>query len=183
MFRLGKLYDDAGRKQPATRWYQAAAEQGQTIAMINLALLIKRDDREAAMAWTLRAAEEGTDRTAQYNYGVFLEEDGRLAEAEQHYRAAADMPYPAARNRLACLLWDAGRNDEAEMWFRRALEEWADSSDYPGDEDYEANTAIMFNLAGLLEEAGRPDEALDLYSQAAGRGDAEAAEEVARLSS
>ncbi|MFC5179983.1 tetratricopeptide repeat protein [Actinomadura harenae] len=90
MSRLGCLLADAGQKEPARRWYQAAAERGHTIAMINLAILLEDDDRDAAMAWTLRAAEEGTGLTAQHNYGIFLEEDGRLDEALDLYRQAAE---------------------------------------------------------------------------------------------
>jgi TPR repeat protein len=51
----------------------------------------------------------------------------------------------------------------------------------PDDEDYPACTAIMFNLALLLQETGRREEALHWYERAAERGDEEAAEEAARL--
>jgi TPR repeat protein len=181
MFRLGRLHDDAGRRLSAIRWHRAAAERGHARAMIDLALLIQRDDRRAAMEWTARAVHEGDDLTAHLNYGVFLEEAGRTDEAERYYRIAAEAPFPAARNRLACLLRKSGRAREAEAWFRRVLDERADSCDDPGDDDHAANTAVMYNLAGLLEETGRRAEALDLYRQAAERGDAGAGGEVARL--
>ncbi|GAA2605571.1 hypothetical protein GCM10010411_44680 [Actinomadura fulvescens] len=183
MFRLGRLHYDAGRKEPALRWFQSAAERGHVGAMIDLAALIESDDRDVAMAWTLKAVKEGHDLTAEYNYGVFLEEDGRLEEAERYYRSAAEVNFPATRNRLGCLLWNTDRGDQAERWFRRALDDLADSCDGPGDDDYEANTAIMCNLAGLLAETGRSDEALALYRQAAERGDLGAAEQASRFTS
>jgi TPR repeat protein len=102
-------------------------------------------------------------------------------EAEHYYRKAAEVAYPAARNRLACLLKETGRLAEAETWYRQALDERAESCDIPGDDDYEANTAVMYNLATLLEETGRPREALSLYRHAAKRGDADAAREASRL--
>ncbi|GAB3989178.1 hypothetical protein GCM10029978_113590 [Actinoallomurus acanthiterrae] len=114
-------------------------------------------------------------------YLLFLEEDGLLEEAEQCYRIAAEVNYPAARNRLACLLKETGRREEAETWHRRALDKRAESCDVIGDDDYAANTNIMYNLAVLLEETDRPQEALDLYHQAAARGDAEATQDIARL--
>jgi TPR repeat protein len=181
-FLLGRLYQGADRKDPAIRWYRLAAERGDSGAMIDLALLIEDDDREAAVRWTRLAVEVGPDVTANLNLGIFLEEDGLLEEAEQHYRIAARACFPAARHRLGSLLRETGRREEAEVWYRHALDERANSCDDPGDEDYEANTAIMCNFADLLEETGRQGEALSLYRLAAERGDPEAAEEAVRMS-
>ncbi|GAA0360114.1 tetratricopeptide repeat protein [Actinoallomurus spadix] len=175
------MYDEARHKSEAIRWYQAAADQGATDAMINLAFLLEDDDREAALRWTRQAVALSPDLTARYNLGAFLEEDGLLEEAEQRYRMAAQVNFPAARNRLACLLKGTGRLEEAEAWYRRALDERTESCDTAGDDDYTANTTIMYNLAGLLEETGRPQEALGLYRHAAERGDADAGQDVARL--
>ncbi|GAA4505893.1 hypothetical protein GCM10023191_062260 [Actinoallomurus oryzae] len=158
-----------------------AAERGNIAAMINLAIVIEDDDREAALRWTRRAVALGGGLTAHYNLGIFLEEDGLLEEAERCYRTAARVAYPEARNRLATLLRETGRPVEAEEWYRRALDERDLSCDVPGDDEYGANTAIMYNLAILLEETGRPYEALSLFRHAARRGDTEAAREAVRL--
>ncbi|MDN3357708.1 tetratricopeptide repeat protein [Actinomadura sp. DC4] len=179
--RLGRLYDAAGRTEEAIRWYRSAADRGDTGAMINLAVDIEDDDREAALAWIRRAVALGAGRTARYDLGIFCEEDGLLDEAEDCYRRAADVDYPAARNRLACLLMETGRLEEAEAWFRRALDERDESCDVPDDDDYDAGTGLMYNLATLLEETARPREALSFYRQAARRGDTEAAREAARI--
>lgn len=78
--------------------------------------------------------------------------------------------YPATRNRLALLLEKVGRQDEAETWYRLALEEMTKNEDpAQRDDDYEANTGIMLNLADLLERTGRGEEARDLRDRAANR--------------
>lgn len=65
--RLGRLHDVAGRKEQAIRWYRAAAEHGNTVAMINLAIVIEDDDREAAEALSLfrHAARRGDTDAAR----------------------------------------------------------------------------------------------------------------------
>ncbi|HEU5024209.1 MAG TPA: hypothetical protein VFV01_04755 [Spirillospora sp.] len=68
------------------------------------------------------------------------------------------------------MLERTGRGGEAEAWYRTALEEMAAHEDPDDrDEDYEANSQVMLNLADLLERTARPDEARDLRRRAAER--------------
>ena len=170
-YRLGRCCQELGRLEEAVRWLRVAAEHGDTLAMNDLALCLEDGNRAEAVVWMRRAAETGSQATAAYNLGIFLEEDGNLQEAERWYREGADCLYfPAARNRLALLLELTGRDDEAETWYRTALEEMAAHEDPDEqDDDYQANTQILLDLAGLLERTGRPGEARDLRRQAAGR--------------
>ncbi|MGI5321144.1 tetratricopeptide repeat protein [Actinomadura nitritigenes] len=170
-YRLGRCYQELGRLKEAVRWLRVAAERGDPLAMNDLALCLEDGDRAEAVVWMRRAAETGSQATAGYNLGIFLEEDGNLQEAEYWYRQAVNCLYfPAARNRLALLLELTDRDDEAETWYRTALEEMAAREDPDDrDDDHEANTQIMLNLADLLERTGRPGEARDLRRHAADR--------------
>lgn len=176
---LGRLCDEAGRREEAIGWYRIAADQGWDTARVNLALLIEDSDRDEAIRLTRAAAEAGSPE-AMNNLGIFLEEDGLLEEAESCFRKAAKGIYPRARHRLALLLEKTGRKDEAETWYRLTLEDHGGYLDDAEDYDYPIFTAVMFDLAALMDAAGRPDEALFWYRRAAERGDAAAAEKVAR---
>ncbi|MFI6515715.1 tetratricopeptide repeat protein [Spirillospora sp. NPDC050679] len=170
-FQLGHCYEELGRDEQAVHWLRVAAERGDTLAMNDLSLHLEDTDRAEAIAWMRRAAEEGEQATASYNLGILLEEDGELEEAERWYRHATKCAYyPATRNRLARLLERTGRQNEAETWYRTALTEMAKYED-PEEEDdnHEANTDILCNLADLLERTGRAEEAHALRRRAADR--------------
>jgi TPR repeat protein len=177
---LGRLCDDAGRREEAIGWYRIAADQGWDTARVNLALLIEDSDRDEAVRLTRAAAETGAPE-ALTNLGIFLAEDGLQAEAESCFREAATGIYPRARLRLALLLADSNREEEAEAWYRRTLDDHGGYLDDSEDAYYPIFTEVMFALAALLEQSGRPDEALLWYRRAGERGDEKAAAEAARL--
>ncbi|MFD0903514.1 hypothetical protein [Actinomadura sediminis] len=68
------------------------------------------------------------------------------------------------------ILYLDGQFSEAEPLLRRAAKAGHVKEDpAERDDDYEANTAIMLKLAGILERTGRDAEAGDLRRRAAAR--------------
>jgi hypothetical protein len=112
----------------AVALFEPLAEQGSTIAQVNLAHLLYDGDGVSANAvqaakWFRLAAEQG-DENAQYNLGVMYENgkgvERDLAEAVKWWRKAARQGYADAQYNLGAMYYN-GRGVEkdyvrAYMW-------------------------------------------------------------------
>jgi TPR repeat protein len=138
-------------------WYRQAANNGDPVAMADLADLLKnRGENEEAELWYQNLAEEG-NVTAMANLGKLLESRGRGEHAENWYRRAIDEGDTHAMVALAELLEARGDAVEAEELYRNAAKNGDDNA-LPG-------------LGRLLEDRGEHDEAKVWYERAAKLGD------------
>ncbi|TAJ94313.1 MAG: sulfotransferase family protein [Gammaproteobacteria bacterium] len=91
---------------------------------------------------------------AWFNLALLCKKQRRFADARVAYEQALKLGIDQAEvvySNLGVLYSDMRQASQAEAMYRRALEE---NSEY---------IPAVFNLAGLFEEAGRRDEAMDLY--------------------
>ncbi|UGT55934.1 tetratricopeptide repeat protein [Nocardia asteroides] len=98
---------DQGDPDTALYWFQMAANNGDAVAMNNLAQLLQ--DRVSQQSWLQR-------RRHRYRNA------GDLVEAGLWFRKAAVAGNPDAMANLAAILRKDGQYDEAELWRRRATE-------------------------------------------------------------
>jgi hypothetical protein len=118
----------------AQRWLAAAAEQGNTAAMVLLGGVILQNPvsadlyPEAVELFRRAAAQDNVD--AQYNLGVCWRRGWGVAAddttAEQHYRAAAERNHVSAQLALADLIAARAATEadwtEAARWYRMAAD-------------------------------------------------------------
>lgn len=114
MFLIGQG-DEAGHGQ-----LLRAAEEGDTLAMYNLAYLAaERGDPTENERWSRASAEAGHPGGA-FSLGLLAYERGDLEAAETWYRKAAGAQYADAMFNLGNLLRERGDRDGAEHWYGRA---------------------------------------------------------------
>jgi TPR repeat protein len=124
----------------AQRWLAAAADQGNTAAMVLLGGVIlqnpvSEDLYPEAVELFRRASAQG-NVDAEYNLGVCWRRGwGVVADdttAEQHYRAAAERNHVSAQLALADLLAARAANEvewtEATRWYRMAADSGNDAA-------------------------------------------------------
>jgi TPR repeat protein len=153
-------------RQNLTDRYTAAAREGHVPAMLKLAELLDEHDRDAALEWYERAANEG-DPHAMLMAGMHHAADGAIDTACVLFRRGADAGNLVAMNNLGVLLYERAPA-EAREWLTRA----ADGG----------NVQAMSSLAVILEGT-EVDEALRWYARAAERGSHEARQRLAALQS
>ncbi|MFB9688329.1 tetratricopeptide repeat protein [Amycolatopsis plumensis] len=128
-------------------------------------------ERESAYKWYEKAAELGNPDGFTY-IGIAHENLHDTSGAEDFYRRAADAGDAHGMNHLALLLRKKGKVNESEHWYRTAVITKSDG-EYPLD--------ASINLAQLLAETDRLDEAEAIYRQAAESGKDEALSELGYL--
>ncbi len=151
---------DEQRMAEARRWLGAAAEQGNTAAMVMVGGLILQDPAEAArfpeaVDLFRRAATQG-NADAEYNLGVCLRRGLGVAvddkAAEHFYRSAAQRNHVSAQLALGDLIAQTATSDvqwlEAARWYRMA----ADSGNAPAKE----RLVQMQNRQGPMLSANSP---------------------------
>ncbi|GKQ40532.1 hypothetical protein [Streptomyces sp. A012304] len=153
MYTLSRVHHDrAVRATPhgrahdltAASWCRRAAEAGSVSAIRGMSSWADPGEREF---WYREAIRTG-DPYAPSSLAGLLAEEGRTAEAEHLYREDTDVPGligDFARQELAYLLMRQGRLEEAAGYWTRNAQ--AGSSE------------AARQLAGVLEELGRPEEA------------------------
>ncbi|MFF2777542.1 tetratricopeptide repeat protein [Streptomyces sp. NPDC058052] len=147
--------------------YRAAAQDGDTAAMVRLGTVLeKQGRRDEAERWYRRAAGEGV-APALGALGALLYETGRADEAERCLADAAAAGDVHAACNLGVLLLNDRRPREAEPWLLRAHE--------AGMEPRPAHL-----LALVLERQGRDEEAGRWFRTAADLGHAESSGQVGR---
>jgi TPR repeat protein len=137
--------------------YRRAAENGDTIAMDNLAVLLKERRGDAAQAerWWQRAAEAGY-HAAMTNLARELRERGDTREAERWLRRATQLGDIDAAHDLGVLVEGLGFAGPAEQQYRHAA--------------IHGHTPAMFRLGLLLQRRGDRAEAAGWYQRAGDAG-------------
>ena len=167
----------------AVKWYMKAAEQGQSIAQVNLAYCYEKgrgvaQNYEKAFEWYYKAAEQGDDE-AQTAVGIFLQHGKGIkrnyVEAFEWFTKAAEQGNNRAHLHLGAFYYDGlvvKRNYKiAVKFFKIAAEQ--------------GSVYAQFNL-GLCYERGHGvtknyKKALEWYRKAAEQGDNDAEEATKRI--
>jgi tetratricopeptide (TPR) repeat protein len=185
---LGCDLADAGR-QPDAEWcFRRAAELGDTLASFNLGNSLAAQHRleEAVAAYEVALA--GGEGDAWRNLGRVLEELGDLAGAMRAYRGAATAGDLEGGLQLAFLLREQGEREQAlavaqefadagdaEAAAVVACWRWCSMRDPALEPDLRAGAghfpAARTDLAHLLLETGRPDEARSVLEHGAKLGE------------
>jgi TPR repeat protein len=170
---LGMFFDQA------RRWYQQAADAGDTEGMVHLGDLLAYEldppELDEARRWFQQAADAG-DADGMNNLGNILEEKldpPELDEARRWYQQAADAGHTGGMNNLGDLL--ANKLEPPELELAR---HWLELAAGAGEID------AMVNLGVLLEQKLDPpelDEARHWYQQAADAGDTDAKAALRRM--
>ncbi len=158
---LGTITLLAGDPAPAASHFQRALEfdpehRQSLLGLANAYHELGRID-EAMVGYRRLLEVAGQDSKATMAMARIHVERGELAEAEDVLAAAAEgrEPPPVVTNKLGEVMALMGRSGEAEAKFRQALA--------LNPELGEAH----YNLAVLLDEAGKPFEAVETYLRAA----------------
>ena len=186
---LGCDLADEGRQVDAEWCFRRAAGLGDSIASFNLgnALAAQQRFTEAVEAYETAIAAGEAD--AWRNLGKVLEDLGDLAGAMRAYRGAADAGDLEGGLQLAFLLREQGERDAAmdvameiaalgdqEAAAVVACWRWCTTLDPALEPDLRAGAdhfpAARADLAHLLRETGRPDEARFVLERGAKLGEA-----------
>ena len=127
MTNSGLLAYQFGDLKEAKKWWQLAAEAGNSEAMFSLGVLAKESgDLKEAKKWHQLAAEAGNTE-AMTNLGVLADESGDLKEAKKWYQLAAEAGDSVAMYFLGHLAKESGDLKEAKKWFQ------LEGEDFTGD--------------------------------------------------
>lgn len=136
-FSLGYMFDREdtikNNKLAAVKWYEAAANDGNTRAQVNLGRIFEQgapgveQNWDAAIRWYQMAADAG-DADAQQHLGYLYENGLGLAKnpltAAEFYQAAAEQGRVTAQNNLGRLyqLGNGVQQDtaQAQYWYQKA---------------------------------------------------------------
>ncbi|MFF4503216.1 tetratricopeptide repeat protein [Streptomyces sp. NPDC001401] len=163
---------EAGRVREAVQWYRRSADAGHDDGLESAAeLLAELGDVDDALGLLQERADAG-DADALWAVGSMLREAGRTDAALDAYRRAAAAGSDDGLWSLVALLCEEGRATDARDVLRFA----------PYGVRSMPGTEIVDTVAGMLEEAGRTDEAIGWYQQAADAGSRPALERVVELS-
>ena len=175
MFELGRYYDlNKVNKnyEEAVKWYEKAAEQGYSMAQVNLGNMYANSkgveqNYEEAAEWYKKAAEQGYP-VAQYNLGIMYANskgvEQNYEEAAEWYKKAAEQNYSFAQNNLGTLyrFGNGVKQDfgEAIKWYKKAAEQ--------GDDCAQHNLGDMYYNGNGVERDYK--EAVKWYRKAAEQG-------------
>lgn len=185
---LGCDLADAGRQSDAEWCFRRAAELGEPVAWFNLGNALAGQDRFAEAAAAYERAIAGGEPDAWRNLGRVLETLGDLAGAMRAYRGAAEAGDLQGGLQLAFLLQEQGEREQAlevaeelaaagdaEAAAVLACWRWCASRDPSLESDLRAGAdlfpAARGDLAALLRQTGRAEEARFVLERGAKRGD------------
>lgn len=154
---LGAAYESLGRSEEALRLFETAAaiDPRHPEALKNLAALTRRLGRPEKSATHYRAhlSHFPEDAEGRNSLGLVLSELGRHAEAVENFQAAVPDHADALVN-LGNALCRVHRPEAALAHFKRAL-------------DFEPGCIDTISRLGhAFQQAGRIDEAIDVYERA-----------------
>ncbi|MFD9592065.1 tetratricopeptide repeat protein [Kitasatospora sp. NPDC059973] len=176
---LADLLATEGRQEEALAIYLQAAAKPDLAAIRRAAALYRMTDRgDDALRWYRRAAELG-DRTAFMQIGLILRGqcdasaqgvDLELVDsAVAAFTQAAGVGERHAHREAAWLLWKYRGLEAAIAWLRQRVKAY--------------DQRAVREMADLLREAGRPEQALEWYLEAADGGSESSAGHALRLQS
>lgn len=96
---LGRLYEDLGEKELALKWYLKAAALNDPKAEYQLYLFHNKNNKEEAIGWLAKAAENGY-APAQYHYARILIDEGETDKAIDLLHQASQKNYTKASDYL-----------------------------------------------------------------------------------
>ena len=156
----------------AKKWYEKAANLGNTAAMNNLVIIYEDEGNiEKAKEWYEKAANLG-DMVAMNNLGVIYDKEGNNEKAREWYKKAANLGNRVAMNNLGRNYEREGNIKEAKEWYEKAY-----------NEGYEEAEADLKNLMSSEEmyEKGKfyfiqkdYEKSEKWYKMAAGKGNVDA---------
>ncbi|MEV5470611.1 hypothetical protein AB0N37_34235 [Streptomyces griseoincarnatus] len=158
---LGWAAEDRGLLYVASRFYIAAADNGDATGMRDLASLLEQAGRtKEAIYWYQRAADADGEHTGAIAEHVasMLEKEELTAEALHWWQRAADAGNSDALNRTGELLEELGHIEEAICW-------WQHAADITIGHDA-MSSAYIGQGARLLAKTGRVEEAMDRWIRA-----------------
>ncbi len=156
MNNSGLLAYQSGDLKKAKKWWQLAADAGNSEGMYSLGLLAQESgDLKEAKKWWQLAADAG-DSNAMTGLGALAQESGDLKEAKKWWQLAADSGESYAMNNLGLLAYQSGDMKKAKKWWQLA----ADAGNSEG----------MYSLGRLAEESGDLKEAKKWWQLAADAG-------------
>jgi TPR repeat protein len=185
---LGWIADICGQSDAARRWWNKAAEEGDTRAMWDLGnQAVQHGDTKNATDWFTKAAELA-DSCAMHELGQMAQEDARPEEAEEWFERAIANGCNHALVSLALLVFDRGDggaararelcltvdNDPRAMFVLGQLA--ADRDDNLEAEEWWRKASeldmgcSMDKLGHLAESQGNPQEAISWWEQAVNTG-------------
>lgn len=177
---LAMLLHERGDTAGLDDWLdrERANSGGGEQALAFAAQLASRGDMENAERWYRHAMELGNTEAARA-LGDVLYVKGDLKGARTYYQHAADQGDVSAMVSLGfiCL---PGDPEKAERWFRSVLKDANVIRDRPEAES-RAMTLAKFNLACLLDQQGKVEEAEHWYEQAAHADNTDAMYNLGRL--
>jgi TPR repeat protein len=185
MTDLGVALARQGDLEASRAWTRRAAEAGSTTAMLNLAgRLFVDGDTEQARQWAERAAHTG-DATAALGAAWLAAKDQRPDDAIVWARMAAEGGNADGMFALGSMLAERGAMGEAVAWWLRA------GSEHQHVPSLDALLTAIGGPAGhpetaaalgqLFRDAGRVDQAEQVWRGAADAGDPTAAYELGLL--
>ncbi|KAL1482557.1 hypothetical protein MTO96_033714 [Rhipicephalus appendiculatus] len=157
-FNLANIYSKQGQKEVARTLLERAVELDPDFceAYSALAALVaeKGDLAEAERLHQMALSSDDQNADARNNYGTFLQSHGRAEEAMTQYQQALDIQqnHTVALLNAARSLRSMNLNMQAESLYKRALA-------------VETDPQVMDNLAVFYVNAGRLDEARQLFEE------------------
>ena len=147
---LGNQAEERGLYRYAFRFYSAAAEAGDPMALSCMGGLFREMERtDEAITWFQARVDAGESKCLHWLANM-LRDAGRAEEAMAAYRRSADNGDANDMRWLAGMLRDAGRTDEAIVVYQRAVEAY--------DADASMSGLDLMAVERLLTEADRVEE-------------------------
>ncbi len=179
-FCVGVSLMAADQEKPLPEDYKsikALAENGDARAQLEAGNCLRwgyggvEKDLKAALAWYLKAAEQG-HAEAQFKLGDVYQFGGGvdrdLKEAFKWFRKAAEQGHAAAQNSIGSHFFTQGpdKNKEAIKWFRKAAEQGHPGAQFNLGTAYMSASGVKGNQAEAIKWWRRAAEKSDAMSQA-----------------
>ena len=121
-FNIGKYNFIIKNNEEAKKYHLMAIEKGNVLAMLNMGLILKKQNNiDEAKKYYLMAIEKGNSN-AMYNMGNLLKEQNELEEAKKYYLMAIEKGHIDAMNNMGWLLNEQNELEEAKKNYLMAID-------------------------------------------------------------